>query len=66
LSYPNSGEKFTYLVPPGTVEFVPPEADTRGVESFAAGLGRKDWSVTVVALTPDGEIVVGAQSVQVQ
>ena len=66
LTYPNSGEKFTYLVPPGTVEFVPPEADTRGVGSFPAGLGRKDWSVTVVALTPDGEIVVGAQSVQVQ
>ncbi len=65
LSYPNSEEKFTYLVGANTVEFVPPEPDTRGVGSFTAGLGRKDWDVEVFAITPEGEKLVDSQAVTV-
>jgi len=65
LSYPNSGETFTYLAPPNTVEFVPPAGDTLGLGSPSAGLGRKDWTLEVVAITPTGDVPIGVQSVQV-
>jgi hypothetical protein len=63
LSYPNSGERFVYAAPPNTVEFFPPAADTAGMGAFVPARNRKDWSLEVVALTPEGERYVGGHSV---
>jgi hypothetical protein len=65
LSYPRSGEKFVYLAPANTLEFFPPKADTDGLGTFENEFRRKDWSLEIIALTPDGERLVGSHAVQV-
>ncbi|MCC7363956.1 MAG: hypothetical protein IT303_06260 [Dehalococcoidia bacterium] len=66
LTYPRSGEHFVYRLPPNSVTFIIPEADsTMGEPGTPEWLARKDFDIRVIAETPDGDEHAGGTSVQV-
>jgi hypothetical protein len=66
LKYARSQETFTYQAPANTVEFIPPPGDVDGLgEIRPPDWPRKDYSVSVWALRPGGETLVGGIAVQV-
>lgn len=64
LHYLRSGEAFTYTVGPDTTEFIVPQADRPG--SGTIPCGRSDFSVTIFAIRPGGDTLVGGFAVDTE
>jgi hypothetical protein len=64
LEYGVSGERFTYEVPANTTRFIVPKADTP--KSGRHRCDRTSFSITVYALRPQGDAVVGSVAIDVE
>mgnify|MGYP006921586399 CR=1 FL=1 len=67
LEYFQSGERFVYAVEPNVTQLIVPEDDSpRLAESFEQCVRRKDYTITVVALRPNGEQQINKLTVNVE
>lgn len=64
LYYLRSGEEFTYVVGPDTTKFIVPQVDRPA--SGTTPCGRSDFSVTIFAVRPGGDVLVGGFAVDTE